>query len=91
MNLAILNANNPKEPEDLDRMGLNHFGFQVEDQEATAKKIQEVYPEGTPKARPKGTSYAETRGSDPDGNLFDVSTWGFTGKPLPPAKGGPGA
>jgi catechol-2,3-dioxygenase len=91
VNLAILNANNPKEPEDLDRMGLNHFGFLVEDQEAVAKRIQEIYPEGAPKARPKGTSYAETRGSDPDGNLFDISTWGFTGKPLPPAKGGPGA
>ena len=89
VNLAILNANNPKEPEDLERMGLNHFGFLVEDQESVAKRIQEIYPAGAPKARPDGTSYAETRGSDPDGNLFDISTWGYSGKPLPTAKGGP--
>jgi catechol-2,3-dioxygenase len=90
VNLAILNANNPKEPEDLERMGLNHFGFQVEDLESVAKRIQEVYPEGAPRVRPQGTSYAETRGSDPDGNLFDISVWGYNGKPLPKEKGGPG-
>jgi len=90
VNLAILNANNPKEPEDLDRMGLNHFGFQVEDMESVARKIQEIYPQGAPKQRPKGTSYAEIRGSDPDGNLFDISAWGYTGNPLPKERGGPG-
>jgi len=91
VNLAILNANDPKDPQDLHRLGLYHFGFHVDDAEEAAKRIKEVYPEGAPQARPKGTSYAETRGMDPDGNLFDISTWGWSGQPLPKEKGGPGA
>ena len=89
VNLAILNAKDPKEPGHAP--GLYHFGFQVDDHETTAKRISEVYPEGAPKARPKGTTYAETRGCDPDGNLFDISTWGWGEKTLPKEKGGPGA
>ena len=88
VNLAILNASNPKEPGHA--AGLYHFGFQVDDQETVAKRIGELHPEGAPQARPKGTSYAETRGSDPDGNLFDISTWGWGGNTLPKEKGGPG-
>ncbi len=39
---------------------------------------EEIYPEGAPKARE--ATYAEGRGCDPDGNLFDISTvgWGLT-------------
>ena len=75
VNLAILNANDPKEPGH--QPGLYHFGFQVEDNQEVAKRIQEIYPEGTPKERE--ATYAEGRGSDPDGNLFDISTvgWGY--------------
>ncbi len=89
VNLAILNANDPKEPGHTP--GLHHFGFHVDDHETIAQRIEEVYPEGAPKARPKGTSYTETRGSDPDGNLFDISTWGWGDKTLPKEKGGRGA
>jgi catechol-2,3-dioxygenase len=87
VNRAILNANDPKEPGH--PAGLYHFGFHVEDPEVIAKRISEVYPEGAPQARPKGTSYAETRGCDPDGNLFDISSWGWGEKTLPKEKGGP--
>jgi catechol-2,3-dioxygenase len=73
VNLAILNANDPKEPGH--RSGLYHFGFQVEDNQEIAKRIQEIYPEGAPKQR--NATYAEGRGSDPDGNLFDISTIGW--------------
>jgi hypothetical protein len=66
VNLAILNASDPKEPGHAP--GMYHFGFHVNDAEAVAQRIKEIHPEGAPKARPKGTSYAETRGSDPDGN-----------------------
>lgn len=89
VNLAILNANDPKEPGHA--AGLYHFGFHVEDPDTVAKRINEIYPEGTPKSRPQGTTYAETRGSDPDGNLFDISTWGWGEKPKPKEKGGPGS
>lgn len=88
VNLAILNANDPKEPGHAP--GLYHFGFHVDDHANIAKRIQEIYPEGAPKARPQGTSYAETRGSDPDSNLFDISTWGWGEKTLPKEKSGPG-
>ena len=73
VNLAILNAADPKEPGH--RPGLYHFGFHVEDNKEIAKRIQEVYPEGAPKQRE--ATYAEGRGSDPDGNLFDISTVGW--------------
>ena len=76
VNLAILNANDPKEPGH--RLGLYHFGFHVKDPEAVAKRIQEVYPEGAPKARE--ATYAESRGTDPDGNLFDISSVGWGDK-----------
>lgn len=90
VNLAILNANNPKDPTEPHRPGLYHFGFHVEDAEVVSKRIRELYPQGAPKPRPQGTSYAESRGMDPDGNLFDISTWGWGEKPLPKGRGGPG-
>jgi catechol-2,3-dioxygenase len=75
VNLAILNANDPKEPGH--QPGLYHFGFHVEDNKEVARRITEIYPEGAPQGRE--ATYAEGRGSDPDGNLFDISTvgWGY--------------
>jgi len=73
VNLAILNATDPKEPGH--HPGLYHFGFHVEDNKEIANRIREVYPEGVPKVRE--ATYAEGRGSDPDGNLFDISTVGW--------------
>ncbi len=73
VNLAILNANDPKEPGHAD--GLYHFGFHIDDANETTKRIMEVYPEGAPKDRV--ATYAEGRASDPDGNLIDISTTGW--------------
>src|ERR1051325_607955 len=73
VNLAILNATDPKEPGH--QPGLYHFGFHVDDNQEVAKRIQELYPAGAPKERE--ATYAEGRGSDPDGNLFDISTVGW--------------
>ncbi len=73
VNLAILNANQPKEPGH--RPGLYHFGFQVDDPEEISRRIREICPEGWPKSRE--ATYAEARGKDPDGNLFDISTLGW--------------
>ena len=73
VNLAILNANDPKEPGH--RLGLYHFGFHVKDPEAVAKRIREVYRQGSPK--PRQATYAESRGTDPDGNFFDISSVGW--------------
>ena len=56
--------------------GLNHFGFAVEDADAVSDKLQEHgLPE--PTVRPSNRPYAEIRGMDPDGNLYDISVHGF--------------
>ena len=56
--------------------GLNHFGFAVEDSDAVSDKLQEHgLPE--PTVRPSNRPYAELRGMDPDGNLYDISVHGF--------------
>jgi catechol-2,3-dioxygenase len=57
--------------------GLYHFGFEVEDGEVIAERMRKINPNKVPKGRPDGRPYAETRGSDPDGNYFDISEHGF--------------
>jgi len=74
VNLAILNANDPKEPGPAD--GMYHFGFHIDDANETTRRIKEVYPDGMPKDRI--ATYAEGRCTDPDGNLIDISTTGIT-------------
>ena len=56
--------------------GLYHFGFEVESGEAIVEKMKKINPNKLPKPRPNGRPYAETRGSDPDGNYFDISEHG---------------
>lgn len=73
VNLAVLNAENPKEPGHA--TGLYHFGFHVDDLEKVSRRIEEVYPQGAPRSRV--ATFAEARGQDPDGNLFDLSTVGY--------------
>ena len=58
--------------------GLYHFGFEVEDGEVIAERMRKINPNKVPKRRPDGRPYAETRGSDPDGNYFDISEHGFS-------------
>ena len=59
------------------RNGLYHFGFQVDDAEKINQKIMKLGISKLPKRRPQDREYAETRGSDPDGNYFDISEHGF--------------
>lgn len=55
--------------------GLNHFGFQIDDQEEMAARLAEF--ELAPTARPADRPYAETRATDPDGNNIDLAVRGF--------------
>jgi catechol 2,3-dioxygenase-like lactoylglutathione lyase family enzyme len=55
--------------------GLNHFGFHVDSQESIAEHM-ETFGLHVAK-RPADRPYAETRGTDPDGNNFDLSVAGF--------------
>ena len=70
MNLAILKERHEMPP------GLNHFGFQVEDMDAVAEKLEGAGVRG-PQVRPNNPPYAETRAADPEGNMFDLSVHGF--------------
>jgi catechol 2,3-dioxygenase-like lactoylglutathione lyase family enzyme len=56
--------------------GLNHFGFEVDDVEAVAHRIEKFELE-RPRKRPADRHYAEYRATDPDGNNFDLSTNGY--------------
>ena len=57
-------------------VGLNHFGFAVEDSDEIARRIREFGLE-EPKKRPADRPYAESRACDPEGNFFDISQHGF--------------
>ncbi len=55
--------------------GLNHFGFQIEDQDETNEKLRAFGLEST--KRPADRPYAETRTTDPDGNNIDLAVQGY--------------
>jgi catechol 2,3-dioxygenase-like lactoylglutathione lyase family enzyme len=56
--------------------GLNHFGFEVDDADETSHVITQAGG-APPTRRPSTTPFAELRGMDPDGNLFDISEHGY--------------
>ncbi|MEU9157398.1 SgcJ/EcaC family oxidoreductase [Streptomyces sp. NPDC048417] len=66
-------------------LGMNHFGFHIEDTAATSGALVAA---GTPKPAERFTDrpFAEYRAMDPEGNWFDLSEHGFGGPPAP-AKG----
>jgi catechol 2,3-dioxygenase-like lactoylglutathione lyase family enzyme len=56
--------------------GINHFGFTVEDTAEISRRMTEFGVE-EPKKRPSTRPFAEHRGCDPEGILFDLSEHGF--------------
>jgi len=60
-------------------VGLNHFGFNVENVEEVMRKL-EAHGLETPKQRPGDRPYAELRAVDPEGNWFDLSEEGLKDK-----------
>ena len=68
LTLAIL----PHTTADSAQCGLNHFGFSVTDR---AEIVRRMVADGVeePKPRPADRAYAEVRGCDPEGNMFDLS------------------
>jgi catechol 2,3-dioxygenase-like lactoylglutathione lyase family enzyme len=57
-------------------VGLNHFGFKIDDMERITQRIADEGLE-TPEKRPEDRPYAEQRACDPEGNMFDLSLHGF--------------
>ena len=72
LTLAIL----PQRLEGSAAVGLNHFGFHVDDRAAVSARLVAAGVE-EPKPRPSDRPYAELRGVDPEGNWFDLSERGF--------------
>jgi len=60
-------------------VGLNHFGFNLENLDEVMKKLA-AYGLETPKQRPGDRPYAELRAVDPEGNWFDLSQEGLKDK-----------
>ena len=56
--------------------GLNHFGWHVDDQDEIASRMTRLGVKA-PAKRPADRPYTETRGTDPDGNNFDLSVQGY--------------
>jgi len=46
VNVALLNANDPKDPNDEVRAGMNHFGFHLEDQAGSRYEVLKVSTKG---------------------------------------------
>jgi catechol 2,3-dioxygenase-like lactoylglutathione lyase family enzyme len=72
LTLAIL----PHRLEGEAAVGINHFGWSIDDQYEMAEKLVAAGVED-PKARPSTRPFAEFRGVDPEGNQFDLSEHGF--------------
>jgi len=56
--------------------GIEHFGFHVQDVEEIAEALEGMGMD-RPKVRPNDPPFAETRVTDPDGNMIDLSVHGF--------------
>lgn len=56
--------------------GIEHFGFHIQDPEEIAAALESVGMD-RPKVRPNDPPFAETRVTDPDGNMIDLSVHGF--------------
>ncbi|MEU6080932.1 VOC family protein [Streptomyces sp. NPDC047108] len=63
-------------------VGMNHFGFHVDDTEAISAALVERGAD-KPAERFTDRPFAEYRAMDPEGNWFDLSEHGFGG-PKPP-------
>ena len=58
------------------QVGINHFGFEVEDVAAVRESCQDLNAASTVAKRPPNRE-AEYRVQDPDGNLIDLSKHGW--------------
>jgi catechol 2,3-dioxygenase-like lactoylglutathione lyase family enzyme len=82
VNLALLPA-----PSDgsTDTVGINHFGFQIEDLEEIQRRLALMEVPAATQRPQDGQRYAEFRAVDPEGNAFDLAEKGWTISAPPPA------
>ena len=80
LTIALLQARPEEAPP-----GFNHFGITVDSADEINEKIV-AHGLPRPTQRPSKTPYAEQRGMDPDGNLFDISVHGYDQVEYPPER-----
>jgi catechol 2,3-dioxygenase-like lactoylglutathione lyase family enzyme len=80
LTIALLQARPEEAPP-----GFNHFGVTAEDADKLGDAIV-AHGLPRPTQRPSKTPYAEQRGMDPDGNLFDISAHGYDRVEYPPER-----
>lgn len=87
INVAILKfktAEAADVPEGTAVVGLHHFGFQVDDLDATIERLEEAkaqrrHSNMTAAARPNAPANFEIKFKGPDGVIFDISSTGWVG------------
>jgi catechol 2,3-dioxygenase-like lactoylglutathione lyase family enzyme len=88
INVAILKFKDDRaadKPEGVNFVGLHHFGFKVEDLEATEARLQAANADKRPQINmamsSPGTSHRnyEVKYRGPDGVIFDISSTGWVG------------
>ncbi len=82
LTLALL----PRRLEGSAPIGINHFGFSVDNIQAITERFKAQGVED-PKRRPGDRPYAEFRGADPEGNWFDLSEGGYEDAKNPKEQG----
>lgn len=72
-----------------ERLGPNHFGFQVDDVTAIEARLVAAGADAEPKGTPRDGRYAESWVRDPEGNRVDLATagWATTPAAAPTAAG----
>jgi catechol 2,3-dioxygenase-like lactoylglutathione lyase family enzyme len=88
INVAILKFKNDfaaDKPEGVNFVGLHHFGFKVDDLEATEARLQAAHADKRPQmgmAMPQGGTphrNVEVKYRGPDDVIFDISSTGWVG------------
>ena len=86
INVAILKFKNDQaadKPEGVDFVGLHHFGFKVEDLEATEARLEAAHADKRPQINMSTTQAGhrnyEVKYRGPDGVIFDISSTGWVG------------
>ncbi|MFI6350991.1 VOC family protein [Streptomyces sp. NPDC050560] len=69
---------NPRKPGR--QAGLDHFGFEVDDLDATLARARELYPDLDAVKRPSNRPFAAYSAHDPAGNVFDLSQAGLSNR-----------
>lgn len=77
INFAVLRILSKSDPEKVE-LGVSHFGFVVEDTQATYRKLEGMGARRLPDV-PIGNMYFEVKWQGPDGVTIDVSEHGWVG------------